>query len=157
MNEHLSANEISDWILGERPRTAQSHLRHCETCRTKVTLFENTLTEFRQSARVWSAGELTKLPVSSRLTNPHRLSLVMSGGLGAVAAAAVLLVIYLHPVHPTEQPVTPAISDAALMSQVDDALSRDVPDALTPLTKLVTWEDSVESQSDATEKRGVSR
>ncbi len=36
----------------------------------------------------------------------------------------------------------PAVTDAALLKQVNSELSRDVPGPMEPLTKLVSWDEA---------------
>ena len=84
-----------------------------------------------------ATGARTRSPPSRIPPAPCGLR---SGGLGALTALVVLVVLFLHSPSPTP-PETEQISDAELMNQVNVALSQDVPDAMTPLTKLVSWKE----------------
>ena len=54
MSRHLSADEISQWISGERTSEQESHLRECTACAAEVNDTEQTLALFRESGRRWS-------------------------------------------------------------------------------------------------------
>ena len=136
MSGHLSAEQISSWLIGEHGRQEQAHLEVCGECQGRVARMEGALSQFRSSARHWS-GELDN-PVRYRERaqvkhNPGRWML----------AAAVLLVLLAAPLYQgarerrraTEQ----AEADTILLERVDRAVSRAVPRPMEPLVELVSW------------------
>ena len=54
MNQHLSEDEISQWVSGERTVEAERHLYECPECAADVGGMEKMLALFRESGREWS-------------------------------------------------------------------------------------------------------
>jgi hypothetical protein len=128
--KHLSEEQIAQWIGGERPAAVESHLAGCEQCRAAVTSFEDVLAQFRASIHSVAA------PPPSLRTRPG-----MSWP-RLVAAAAALALFVAVPVYHQRQERARAVlaqQDAQLLQQVDAEISQKVPDAMDPLTNLVSW------------------
>lgn len=147
MSNHLSAAQIAEWAAGEWREEQETHLRECPDCQWQVEEFQAVLGQFRGAVRQWSAAR--QQPGSTAAWKTKRTSLQATGLYWAAAMAAALCalvaVLVFHgsaanPVFPqeTHSPVT----DAALMRQVDTEVSQTVPDAMEPLMKLVSWDDS---------------
>jgi hypothetical protein len=54
MNPHLTSEEISEWITGERTPDIQDHVAACTLCRSEVDRLESAFWQFRDSGRRWS-------------------------------------------------------------------------------------------------------
>ena len=54
MNPHLSSEESSNWITGERIGEAERHLAACASCRGEVEGLESAFRQFRDSGQRWS-------------------------------------------------------------------------------------------------------
>jgi hypothetical protein len=63
---------------------------------------------------------------------------------GAVPKAATASVAVTHPAE--------FVSDEALLSQINDAVSQDVPDSLRPLAQLDSWSSSTQATQKQSEK-----
>jgi hypothetical protein len=83
MNRHLSPEEISGWIVGERPADAERHARHCAECRGEIDRINGAVGLFRD----WYAAGLPAAPAPA--ATPRRTVLI--GALAASLAAGVLL------------------------------------------------------------------
>lgn len=51
MIEHLLAEQISQWIVGDRPLELQEHVAECAECRGELAQLENALSQFRTAMR----------------------------------------------------------------------------------------------------------
>jgi anti-sigma factor RsiW len=152
MSSHLSKEQILEWMLGDRSRQAEEHVRICAACRDELTRFEATLTHFRGSVRQWSAEQFhaeTRYQVSKIIP---RLALQKLSY--AVAVLAFLVCATLSLVLSRRQPPLPeaAVADSALMKQVDQAVSRTVPGPMEPLMQLVSWDGSSSPDSSSEEQ-----
>jgi hypothetical protein len=49
MSQHLSDEQISNWLIGERTADAEAHLRECAACRGEIARMEETFALFRES------------------------------------------------------------------------------------------------------------
>lgn len=56
------------------------------------------------------------------------------------------------PVAQTHASPAAAVSDEVLLSQINDAVSQDVPDSLRPLAELDSWSSSTQSTNKQSEK-----
>jgi periplasmic protein TonB len=56
MNQHLSSEQISNYLLGEATIEETAHARGCEACRTEVAHLQSSLLLFRGAVRRWSGA-----------------------------------------------------------------------------------------------------
>jgi hypothetical protein len=54
MNRHLSPDEISGWMIGERSPEARSHALECPACRAELDRLQDAFLRFRESGVRWS-------------------------------------------------------------------------------------------------------
>lgn len=54
MNRHLSSEEISRWMIGERTPETECHAIECPSCRSELDRLEDAFSLFRESGRRWS-------------------------------------------------------------------------------------------------------
>ena len=149
MNEHLSEDRISHWLVEGAASEDAVHARECETCRGKIQKAQEPLMMFRDSLTAWSKAQPSRAFPRAALAGRHWIR--MRYGAAGLAMAAVLGWAVLAGLHVTSpaprQPAAqslpkPAISDAVLMQQVDEEVSESVPDAMAPLTDLVSWDSA---------------
>lgn len=55
MNQHLTFEQISDYMIGGAASRYAPHARECGSCGSEVARFESALSEFRGSVRQWSS------------------------------------------------------------------------------------------------------
>ena len=117
MIQHLSAEQISQWMMGERTPQLERHVAECDECRAELGQLETALAQFRGAVREWSGSATPPAWRQPAARGPwfSRQRLVM-----AAAARA----------------------DALLLERVDSAISRAVPEPMEPLVNLVTWNSS---------------
>ena len=56
MNQHLSTEQISNYLLGEATFEETAHARACAMCRGELARLESSLTLFRGTVRRWSGA-----------------------------------------------------------------------------------------------------
>jgi hypothetical protein len=158
---HLTAKEISQWLVEGPETSASQHLQNCETCQARLTEAQAPLTVFRSALVEWSEAQTARSLHLQTSATQNESSWGRRLWLPAVslAVAALLLVGYakvpalLHGNSIGQPPVTTAStteSDEALLNQVDTEVSEAVPDAMAPLTDLVSWDSSEGSVASAT-------
>ncbi|MDQ6706321.1 MAG: hypothetical protein M3Z85_10150 [Acidobacteriota bacterium] len=143
MNRHLSPEQISGWILGERQSESENHVNKCPACQAEVAQLGNALAAFRGAVRESSDARFgAGFHMEARKKGRAWLSV---NALWAGAAVAALLAIAGVSVLPQARRGSvpeSAITDAVLLSRIDTELSRAVPCPMEPLTKLVAWQGS---------------
>jgi hypothetical protein len=151
MSQHLSSQEISRWMMGERTAQQEQHVGECSECGAEVARMETALGLFRGSVRQWSDGqERADPPAVDDILAARRGSGIRPVRWALVAAA--LLVLAAAPVYRNarerRRQAEIARADALLLEQVDAEVSRAVPRPMEPLAKLVSWDFSSTDESD---------
>jgi anti-sigma factor RsiW len=146
MNSHLSREQMAEWVGGERSRATEAHMRTCAVCQAEAEQFQNALAQFGSTLREWSAE---KYHPSSQLQSARKQAQPSYGLAGWNWAALAVIIcaamgLFLQQSQ-TRKPTpiateTAAISDAALLKQVDQEVSRTVPSPMEPLVNLVSWD-----------------
>ena len=148
MNGHLSGEQVSQWMIGERTVHEHEHVRQCPECAAKVAELEFAIVQFRESVRGF--GESYGSPEISSpagVRRARRNFAARPSRWAPVAAALVLLAaipIYTNS-RDRRRAAEMARADAALLEQVDAGISRAVPAPMEPLVKLVSWNSGSET------------
>jgi len=144
MNQHLSSEQISKWMSGDRTPQEEQHVRACPECSAEVVRLEATLQLFRGSVRRLSEQQRGIAPQTLRQALPARSPTVwrLRWAL-AVAALLIAVAIPLYKGAKNEQRQREmAKADAALLEQIDAEVSRAVPAPMEPLISLVAWDST---------------
>jgi hypothetical protein len=151
MSRHLSSQEISQWMIGERTPQQEQHVRQCSECGVELARLEAALTLFRGSVRHFSSRQSHAEPPAIASILPARRGSRMQPMRWALVAAA-LLVLAAVPIYRNAQDrqrqAEIARADALLLEQVDAEVSRAVPRPMEPLVKLVSWDFSSTVQNE---------
>jgi hypothetical protein len=158
--QHLTAKEISRWLVEGPEQSASQHVQTCWACQAKLAEAQAPLTTFRGALVEWSEAQAARpMPQTTITRNERHWGLRLWLPVASLALAALLLLGYtkvpgfFHG-HSSGQPLVATASattdsDEALLDQVDTEVSEAVPDAMAPLTDLVAW-DSGEGSSTKT-------
>ena len=150
MSQHLTPQQIAEWIGGERTADAQEHLQECARCAAEVDRFNESLALTRSAVRgycqqvqpeLWPAAPLQR---RRPLEGAFRWRLAMATA-ALLTIAAIPIVRYMKPAPPAEpQASVSHLSDDALLRRVESDLSRSVPTPIEPLAKLMSEERSAQ-------------
>lgn len=164
MNGHLSSEQISQWMMGERTPAEEQHARECPACAAELARLEAAIVLFRNTVSAWSEERATvQLPLSwhDRRAQP---SLWKRPWCWAAAAVALLLLALLPAytaARDRQRKAAMAKADAVLIEQVDADISRAVPASMEPLVQLVSWGSGSTADetnnSNRSKRRGVIR
>ena len=150
MIEHLSGEQISQWMIGERSPQMERHVAECSDCLCRLEQLETTLSQFRGAMRNVSG------PAIPAWNEPASRGFWFSWR-GAVLATALLLLSIAAPVYwasqARERAATAARADAQLLEQVDSEISRAVPEPMEPLVNLVTWNSNSNDEAKKAERQ----
>ena len=150
MIEHLSAEQISQWMIGERTQQLEWHVAECGECRAELEQLETALSQFRSAMRepaISAPPPMWREPASpAPWFSWPRLVL-------AVAMLLILVAVPVswrartHELGVREQAVRElaaqaALADSQLLESVDSAISQAVPEPMEPLVSLVAWNSS---------------
>jgi hypothetical protein len=145
MIEHLSAEQISQWMIGDTTPELERHIAECGECRVELEQLETALSQFRSAMRETGNSappQMWREPAAGRVW--------FSWPKVVLAAAALLLVIVL-PLswrsHVRERAAQAALADSQLLESVDSAISQAVPEPMEPLVNLVSWNASPAEQN----------
>lgn len=134
MTPHFSAEEITQWVAGERGDRGDgaAHLAECAECAAEVGRLEAALAEFGGALRSSAVPPAVMRPAARRAPRVARWVLA-AAALAAVAAAPV----WRH--RQAEMRAEAARADAILLDEVDAEVSEAVPGPMEPLVPLVSW------------------
>jgi hypothetical protein len=90
MNQHLSSEETSGWIIGEHTPEVQRHIAECAQCRGELERIEYAFWQFRDSSRRWSDHWYAARDMRRTRVARFWRWLAATGALATVALAAVL-------------------------------------------------------------------
>jgi hypothetical protein len=149
VSRHLSPEQISCWMMGERTAQDEEHVRDCSTCGAEVNRVETALRLFQRSAKDWSQEH------SPEFRNVWSTEGVRRGvrtlALRWALAGLTLLVLAGIPIQTIrergQREARANQIDTALLEQVDAEVSRAVPAPMEPLARLITW-GSTETTTD---------
>ena len=141
MREHLSAEQTSQWMVGDRTPQLEQHLAECAECSAELARMESALRQFRAAMR----EPFHSVPVP-QWREPATPAPWFSWPRLVLAAAALLILVAL-PIswmaHVREQEAAAAaVADSQLLERVDSAISQAVPEPMEPLVTLVAWNSS---------------
>jgi ribosome-binding ATPase YchF (GTP1/OBG family) len=143
MSEHLSSEQIADWMLGDRAAEAMQHVRACAECERRVEQLEETLGMFRGAVRETADSFDERQRV---FEIPRRRMGVMWATLAAALVTLVAIPVYqVQERHQHQAAAAVVQQDAELMEQVNAELSEDVARPMKPLEKMVSWGPAAKS------------
>ena len=144
MSEHLSDEQISKWIAGERDAAAGQHVGECAECRAEVARMESTLAVFRDSVHRWSDSQTA--PAWKIRRTPSFARRPLSWALSAAAVLALALVPIYRNEKEQQRKAEAARVDAMLLQQIEQETSRTVPSSMDPLVKMVAWDSTTTNE-----------
>jgi hypothetical protein len=175
MTLHLSHEQLCDLILADlslqpegeswndpNDRNAESdvvheHLRACLVCSAELRSLRDSLSHFRDASVSFARQEFAhSYAQRSSIAPPHSyLSQPLYWAAAAVVFVAALFPLSMHRQHPTP-PVAQTTasslqtteSDEALLADIDQKLSADVPAPMAPLADPTAGTTSTTSTSD---------
>jgi anti-sigma factor RsiW len=157
MIEHLSAEQISQWIIGDRPLELQAHVAECAECRAELGQLESALSQFRTAMREPASYEP---PPAWRQPEPRpapwfswpRLALTATALL-VLGAVPVTWRVRTHEQALRAQAAQSALADSRLLESVDAEISQAVPQPMEPLVTLATWNSNSTEQNRKTQRQ----
>ena len=139
MVRHLTADEISNVLIGDATPEQQQHVGKCTECAASLEHLKETFSVFRESVHQWSWKSEGAIPQSIDFhQNPAGIGLLRLRWALASVVLIILLVIPVYKNKREEKLARQAMEDALLLEQVNTSLSRDVPAPMEPLMNLVS-------------------
>ena len=135
MNNHLSEDQVTEWMLGTRDDFVSRHLAACHACSVEAEELRSTISSFRDSLHAaaqrdqsfWRSQQLAiRQEVSARGWYPLHWAWV------AAMVMVLITAIFLTRVPNPPQNIATEDADRALLQEVQGDLGREVPQALAP-------------------------
>jgi hypothetical protein len=159
---HLTDDQLSEWLAGESAAETRSHLAACPQCRDEAGTLRDGISRYgfslREQARHAQAAHLVNVDPKKTLT-AHRLRWAAAAALALLLAAPTAWMMRPHvvpapllsPASATSasQPST-TMSDDELLEAVNNDLNRDVPQALAPISAITVARNAAASALAAT-------
>lgn len=130
MKQHLSGDQVLEWVMGLRDAQCEAHLPGCRECAEAIEKVAGPLRLFGAAARELGAEVRTGTRAENRRSNWR---------LAYWPAALLVAVLLIFAVLPRRRaPV--AVSDEVLLQHVESELSESVPGPMEPLARLMANE-----------------
>jgi len=177
--KHLSDEQLLGWLAGDADEAAQTHLRSCELCQTEAIAVRDGISRYSlalrekatQAQRAQMAGDFAPRKALAK----HRLRWAGAGALALLLAAQTTWML-----RPRERSVDTGaqgstqnyaqnkkqgggqgggqaavgMSDDELLEAVNNDLSRDVPEALAPVSAITTARNEMAAASGGAIRTG---
>jgi hypothetical protein len=145
---HLTHEQLCDLLLADSPFTSegdivQDHLRACLLCSAELESLRSSLSLFRSATSSYANQEYARSSMRRESIAPpqHYLSQPLYWAAAAIILVAASFPLSLHRQHPTSLATTSTVSshtaenesDDALLEDIDQKLSADVPSPMEPL------------------------
>jgi len=132
MKDHLSGDQVLEWVMGLRDAECEAHVRGCRECTEAIETVAGPLRLFGAAARELGSERPERVEMSLETA---RMSARATGfWWPAALLAAALLVFALLPAPQA------GVSDEVLLQHVEYELSESVPAPMEPLARLMTNE-----------------
>ena len=149
MSAHLSSEQISRWMAGDRTPEASQHMRECAHCAAEAARLGALLGEFRSSVIAWSAVQKGAAAPGGWMPPGHRGRSARGALRWALAATALALMVTVpicKNASDRRREAETFRADTRLWEEVNAQVSRPIPAPLEPLMKLVAWEPSTDQK-----------
>ncbi len=155
---HLTDEQLAQWLGGEDSQQTQSHLATCAQCRTEALDLRDGLSRYaiavrRQAADAQNVSMAGQFAPQKALLR-HRLRWAAASALALVLGAQTLWMMNKpHPHDPliVSAPLQPqpnaSMSDDELLEAVNSDLSREVPQALAPVSAITVERNQIAAAS----------
>jgi hypothetical protein len=148
MKRHLTSEDFSNWMIGEKTAEHEEHLRSCGECAAELEKLQAPLLLFRGAVRDWSADQRVRVAQQTQAAGAARRHGWMGGALWTRwTAAGVGLVLALaigiggnqwrqEGALRVEQ-ARAEQEDEALLGNIQAAVTRPVPATMQPVYNLM--------------------
>jgi hypothetical protein len=169
MTLHLSHEQLCDliladsslWLEGESATNSdivQAHLRACPVCSAELKSLRDSLAHFRDASTSYARQEFAhSYAQRSSIAPPHSfLTQPLYWTAAAVVFVAALFPLTMHRRQPVQKVTTATVSpsvqteesDDALLADIDQKVSADVPSPMEPLADPTASSASTSSPAD---------
>jgi hypothetical protein len=135
VNNHVSEDQITEWMLGTRDEFVRRHLETCDACAAEAEELRRAISSFRDSIHATAQRDQSfwrnqqraiRERVSARDWYPLHWAWAV-----AMVVVLIMAIFLLHTPH-SPQNYASEDADKALLQEVQGDLGRDVPQALAP-------------------------
>ena len=160
MNNHLSEDQITEWVLGTRDDFVSRHLETCNACSVEAEELRSTISCFRDSIHAtaqrdnsfWREQQLAiREHASARDWYPLHWAWVVAMVMVLIAA------IFLTRTPNPPQNKAREDADKALLQEVQGDLAREVPEALAPAVLIAEERNEILTNKEQTKSTSKKR
>ena len=160
MNNHLTEDQITEWMLGTRDDFVSRHLETCHACSAAAEELRSTISCFRDSIhanaqRDDSFWREQQLAIRERVSAKGWYPLHWAWA----AAMAMVLIAALFMTRTPNPPQNKAREDAdkALLQAVQGDLAREIPEALAPAVLIAEERNEILTNKEQTKSASKKR
>lgn len=162
MTIHLTHEQLCDVLLADSssprdsiPTIVQQHLQACLLCSAELESLRSSLSLFHQASTAYAGQVFAQSPMrKGSIAPPERyLTQPLYWATAAVLLVAASFPFTMHRPQPQTPPITASLSthstesDDALLDDIDQKLSADLPSPMEPLADPAPASSTIESTS----------
>ena len=146
MNNHLSEDQMTEWVLGTRDEYVLRHLETCQACSVEVEELRSTISSFRDAIHATAQSDQSfwrdqQLALRERVSERDWYPLHWAWAV--VMVIVLITAIFLTRTPNTRQNYASDDADNALLQEVQGDLAREVPEALAPAVLIAQERNEV--------------
>ena len=156
MNNHLSEDQITEWLLGTRDDFVSRHLETCRACSVEAEELRSTISCFRDSIHAAAERDDSYWRKQQHAITEHAsardwypLHWAWVAAMAMVLIAAIFLTRTPNPLQNT----TTEDTDKVLLQEVQGDLAREVPEALAPAVLIAQERNEILTSQSARPSR----
>jgi hypothetical protein len=146
VNNHLSDDQITEWVLGTRDEFVRRHLETCDACSREAEGLRRTISSFRDSIHATAQRDQSfwrNQQLAIREQVPGRDWYPLHWAWAVAMVMVLIAAVFLT--RPPNSPRNNATEDAdkVLLQEVQRDLGREVPQALAPAVLIAEERDEI--------------
>jgi hypothetical protein len=160
---HLTHEQLCDLLLADSSTPPESdivhdHLRACLLCSAELESLRSSISLFRSASSSYASQEYARSSMRRESIAPpqHFLSQPLYWAAAAIVLVAASFPLSLHRQHPASLATTSTVSshttetesDDALLEDIDQKLSADIPSPMEPLADPTAGRSTAESTTN---------
>jgi hypothetical protein len=165
VNNHLSEDQITEWVLGTRDEYVRRHLETCDACSVEAEELRSTISCFRDSIHAAAQRDDSYWRKQQHAITEHASARdwypLHWAWVAAIAMVLIAAIFLTRTPNPLQNKATED-ADKVLLQEVQGDLAREVPEALAPAVliaeernEILTNKDTQQTKSTLKKKREI--
>jgi hypothetical protein len=136
VTQHLTSQQISEWMAGPRSAEYERHVQECGDCARAIASLEETLAQFGEAYRDWGGSQMVPARIAATEAKLHRRGPAKWLRVSMAAAALIALAVIPADRYHRHRAAQMSAEDDALLQEIHAEVSQSVPSSFSALADL---------------------